>query len=85
MRSELVSDEKYMEGDSVTIWCAHRDTVLYPAAEVKIVLDGRCLQVEDAVSDTLPMSVLLGTDIQNYLSFLGTTHAVEVCNQVLTC
>ena len=41
---------------AVTIRCAHGDTVLYPLAEVEMVVDGIPLQVEAAVSDTLPVS-----------------------------
>ena len=54
MKSELVPTTKRVEGDAVTIRCAHGDTgdtVLYPLANVELV------------SDTLPVSVLLGTDV----------------------
>ena len=52
VRSDLVLAEKRIEGDAITIRCAHGDTVLYPIAEVEVVVDGIPLQVEAAVSDT---------------------------------
>ena len=63
VKSDLVPTTKRVEGDAVTIRCAHGDTVLYPLANVELVVDGIPLQVEAAVSDTLPVSVLLGTDV----------------------
>ena len=63
MKSELVPTTKQVVGGVVTIRCAHGDTVLYPLANVELVVDGIPLQVEAAVSDTLPVSVLLGTDV----------------------
>ena len=60
---DLVPADKDMEGDVVTIKCAHGDTVLYPIANVTLVVDGLQVQVEAAVSETLPVSVLLSTDV----------------------
>ncbi len=71
VRSDLVPAEKLIQGDAVTIRCAHGDTVLYPLAEVLINVDGFPLQVEAAVSETLPVSVLLGTDIPALGDLLG--------------
>lgn len=72
VRSDLVPDKKLVEGDAVTIRCAHGDTVLYPIAKVGMVVDGMHLQeVEAAVSDTLPVSVLLGTDVPELQDPLG--------------
>ncbi len=48
-----------IDGEVVAIRCAHGDTVLYLLAEV---MDGRKMTVEAAVSNTLPMAALLGTD-----------------------
>ena len=58
-------------GDVVTIRCAHGNTVLYPLAEVKMEIDGRQIQVEAAISDTSPASVLLGTDMAELGELLG--------------
>ena len=46
----------------MAIRCAHGDTVLYPLADISLEVNGKQIAVEAAVSDTLPMSVLLGTD-----------------------
>jgi len=59
----LVPEEKILEGEAVTVRCAHGDMVLYPLAEVEMELDGAKMMVQAAVSDTLPVSVLLGTDV----------------------
>ena len=64
VHKDLVPMEKIVVGDAVTIRCAHGDTVLYPIAEVSLVVDGLPVQVEAAVSGTLPVSVLLGTDVE---------------------
>ncbi len=62
---------KVVEGDAVAIRCAHGDTVLYPMALVAMVVDGIPLQVKAAVSETLPVSVLLGTDVPELGDLLG--------------
>ena len=71
VREDLVPSQKMQEGEAVTIRCAHGDTVLYPLAEVKMEIDGRQIQVEAAVSNTLPVSVLLGTDVAELGELLG--------------
>lgn len=60
-----------MEWDAVTIRCAHGDSVLYPLAKIAMVVDGIPLQVDVAVSDTLPVSMLLGTDVPELGVLLG--------------
>ena len=71
VKSDLVPTAKRVEGDAVTIRFAYGDTVLYPLPEVEMVVDGIPLQVEAAVSDTLPVSVLLGTDVPELNILLG--------------
>ncbi len=71
VRSDLVPADKLLEGEAVTIRCAHGDTVLYPLAEVSIQVGGVPLLVEAAVSETLPVSVLLGTDVPELGDLLG--------------
>ena len=66
IQRELVPANKVQEGDVVTIWCAHDDTVLHP-----LEVGGREVEVEAAISDTLPMSVLLGTDVAELGELLG--------------
>ena len=63
VREDYVPKEKYLEGEMVAIRCAHGDTDLYPLAQVGITIDGQALEVEVAVSQSLPMSMLLGTDV----------------------
>ena len=54
---------KLIEGDSIAICCAHGDTVVYPLARVEVEVNGQTHEVEAAVSSTLPMSMLMGTDM----------------------
>ena len=63
VRSDLVPENKLLPGEAVTVRCAHGDTVLYQLADVEIKLEGLSLCVKAAVSDGLPVSVLLGTDV----------------------
>lgn len=58
VRKELVDGEKTMVGQAVTVRCAHGDTVLYPLAQVELNVEGIAVQVEAAVSDSLPVSVV---------------------------
>ena len=53
---------RLLEGEAVAVRCAHGDTVLYPLAEVAMEVDGVETRVRAAVSEKLPVSVLLGTD-----------------------
>ena len=68
----LVPQEKMLQGEAVTIRCAHGDNALYPLAMVDLVVDGVPLTVEAAVSKSLPVSVLLGTDVPELVRFLRT-------------
>ena len=74
VRQEL---EKLLEGESVAIRCAHGDTVLYPLAQVEVTVGGQTVEVKAAVSKTLPVDVLLGTDIPELgkLLVVGTEQA----------
>ena len=60
---DLVRKGKEREGEAVTICCAHGDVSLYPIADVDLEPKGIQMQVKAAVSNTLPVSVLLGTDV----------------------
>lgn len=60
---DLVPEGKQLEGEAVTICCAHGDVSLYPLAEIDLKLEGVEVKVKAAVSDSLPVSVLLGTDV----------------------
>ena len=70
MRSDLLREKDFSQGETVTtVQCAYGDVVTYPLARVELEVEGRALTVEAVVSDTLPQSVLLGTDVP-YLSEL---------------
>ena len=70
VRQELVSDETLLQGESVAIRCAHGDTVFYPVAELEVEIGGRKMTVKAAVSETLPMSMLVGTDVPQLIGLL---------------
>ena len=67
----LVPEEKMIYGEVVTIRCAHGDTALYPLAHVQLEVEGQSITVKAAVSETLPASVLLGTDVPELSVLLG--------------
>ena len=71
IQRSLVPQNKFLEGQAVTIRCTHGDTVLYPLVEVDLEIDGLPIRVEAAVSDSLPVAVLLGTDIPEMSALLG--------------
>ena len=70
VRSNLVPQVKIMEGEVVAIRYAHGDTVLYPLALVHLEIKGHQIDVEAALSDTLPIPVLLGTDVPQLQDFI---------------
>ena len=67
VRSDLLGEKKFEE-ETITVQCAHGDVVTYPLAKVELEVKGRALTVKAAVSDTLPQSVLLRTDVPAYQS-----------------
>ena len=56
----------------MTVQCAHGDVVTYTLARVELEVEGRASIVEAVVSDTLPQSVLLGTDAPDLSELLKT-------------
>ena len=60
---KLVSETQILEGESAVVRCAHGDSVLNLMAKVNIEVDGCTISVVAAVSDTLPMDFLLGTNV----------------------
>ncbi|KAL5509796.1 hypothetical protein EMCRGX_G005226 [Ephydatia muelleri] len=71
VRRQFVPQEKFLEGKWVSIRCVHGDTVLYPLADIKLVVEGIPVQVEAAVADSLPVEVILGTDASRMTELLG--------------
>ena len=67
---KLVPEEVFLEGKATMVCCAHGDTVLYPLAKVHMEVEGKPIEVEAAVSDRLPVGVLLGTDVSQLLELL---------------
>ena len=65
-----MEEQNLKHGETVTIQCAHGDAVSYPLASVELEVQGNVLTVEAAVSDKLPSSVLLGTDMPNLFELL---------------
>ena len=63
IRKDLVAEEKYLEGEAVTVCCAHGDTVLYPLANIEMEVEGVKVGVQAEVAEKLPVPVLLGTDV----------------------
>ena len=47
----------------MTVCCAHGDTVLYPLAKIEMEVEDVKVGVRAAVSERLPIPVLLGTDV----------------------
>ena len=71
MRRDLVPQHKIFEGNAVMVRCAHGDTVLYPLVDVELEMNGQSIHVEAAVSESLPVAVLLGTDVPELYQLLG--------------
>ena len=82
VRKDLVPTAKLLDGEVVAIRCAHGDTVLYPLAQVGVEIGGRLLEVEAAVSETLPMAVLLGTDVPELADLLDGEFFATQTNQL---
>lgn len=70
IHKDLVPEGKIQQGEAVAIRCAHGITVLYPLTEISLKVAGCHITVEAAVSETLPMSVLLGTDVPELTELL---------------
>ena len=77
VRSNLVSQDKVLEGEVVAIQCAHGDTVLYPLALVHLEISGHHIDMEAALSDTMPMPVPLGIDVPQLQDFIGQAFSRE--------
>ena len=58
--ADLVPKHKIIPGEATTVKCVHGDNILYPMAEVVVQVE---LKVKEAVSEELPVSVLMGTDV----------------------
>ena len=70
VRRDLVPKEK-MTGGEVPVRCAHGDIVSYPLAQVEIRVGGSQYVLEAAVSERLPVAVLLGRDVPGLATLLN--------------
>ena len=70
VRQNLVPDNKMRAGEDIMVRCAHGDIVKYLLADVELDIDGVAVTVTAAVSERLPVSALLGTDIPGLVGFL---------------
>ena len=68
VRKELVPAERMVAGE-VPIRCAHEDVHVYLLAKLEIEIGGSIVGVE-AVTDHLPVSVLLGKDVPELTKLL---------------
>ena len=55
----------------MSIRCMHGDTVLYPLADVQLVVEGIPVKVEAAVAESLLVKVILGIDASSMTELLG--------------
>ncbi len=77
VHQELVILKNILEGDVATIRCAHGDTVVYSLAMVKMEVNGMPIEVEAAISDTLPVSVLFGGDVPQLKQLLSSSGIIN--------
>ena len=69
---DLVPVEK-VSRETVDILCAHGDVVSYPLAEVSMKVGDQPFTVQAAVSDQLPVPVLVGREVPAFNKLLGAT------------
>ena len=77
VHQELVPRDRLLEGEAVAIRCAHGDTVLYPVALLQVAVGTKIMEVRAAVSETLPVDVLLGTDVPELPNLLRTDYHAD--------
>ena len=69
---DLVPVDK-VSSETVNIQCAHGDIVSYPMAEVSMRVGDHPFTVQAAVSDRLPVPVLVGREVPAFDRLLGAT------------
>ena len=78
VHSDLVPPEKFLEGDTVVIKCAHG---VYPLANVEMKVDLLKVEVEAAVSGKLPVAVQLGKDVPGLLGNIEPSMELRGCQE----
>ena len=72
VHSSLISKDAVLPGKTVDIQCAHGDITTYPLADVELVIDDVAQEIRVGVAQSLPHSVLLGTDVPHLIDLLAT-------------
>ena len=72
VHSSLISKDAVLPDETVDIQCAHGDITTYPLADVELVIDGVAQEIRVGVAQSLPHSVLLGTDVPHLIDLLAT-------------
>ena len=70
VQRDLVGEKQSLEGESTIIQCAHGHAIAYPLAAIELEIQGKPVLVNAAVSDNLPWSVLVETDVPGMLEML---------------
>ena len=63
VRADRVCPLKVNQADTVPVMCAHGDSEDYPTTEVDLLLEGTKRKVRAVVALSLPVPVVLGTDV----------------------
>ena len=69
IHGDLVPVEKICK-ETIDIWCAHGDVVSYPLVEVSVSVGDHTFSSQAAVSDWLPVPVVLRRGVPNLISCL---------------
>ena len=77
VRRDLTSPSQLIPGEATTIKCVHGDNVVYSLAHVSVDIEGLALKVRAAVSDSLPLPVLLATDVPELGQLLQGNHVLR--------
>ena len=77
-----MAEENLIPGEAVTMLCGYGITMLYPLARVTINVEGIEMEVKAAVLQSLPVSVLLGTDTAQ-LEQLLQSNPLALCTSSL--
>ena len=83
VQRDLMEEEQWLEGELTIIQCAHGDAIAYPLAAIELEIQGKPVLVNAAVSDTLPQSVLVGTDVPGMLEMLQMKQSTEEGEELL--
>ena len=62
VREDLISEERLLPAEAITVLCNHVDAILFPLASIKINIEGLHISVKAAVFKDLPVLALQGTD-----------------------